>query len=74
MSLTEYTTGDKAIWNQGRIYEQQRIIKLLQSRTLNRNEKGVTIDLQYVKDGMYAFVNLTPQVTEELIDLIKGEN
>ena len=35
MGLTDYTFGDKAIWNAGRIYEQERIIKLLEAEQLH---------------------------------------
>jgi hypothetical protein len=52
---------------------EERIIKLLEERTLNKNEEGVTLDLQYVKDGLYGSVSLTPEITEKLIELIKGE-
>lgn len=31
MGLTDYTFGDKRIWQAGREYEQERIIKLLES-------------------------------------------
>lgn len=30
MGLTDYTFGDKRIWNAGREYEKERIIKLLE--------------------------------------------
>jgi len=36
MGLTEYTTGDKALWNSGREYERERIVKLLKKRLAER--------------------------------------
>lgn len=32
MGLTDYTFGDKRIWQAGREYEQERIIKLLEEQ------------------------------------------
>jgi hypothetical protein len=58
MSLTEYRVGDKAIWNAGREYEQERIIKLLKRLW----EKTQGTDLPAVV------------VLPEAIELIKGEN
>lgn len=44
MSLTEYRVGDKTIWNQGRIYEQARIIKLLE-QTLGYGDEDWDADV-----------------------------
>lgn len=37
VSLTEYRVGDKAIWNAGREYERERIIKLLDDLLVSLN-------------------------------------
>ena len=65
MSLTEYRVGDKAIWNQGRIYERERIIKLL--------EELDCLDYKtcrYPSNECIWCGNHKPEV----IALIKGEN
>ena len=67
------TEREKDLLKYGRSQERERIIKLLEERTINKNEKGLTVDLQYVKDGVYASISLTPEITELLIALIKGE-
>jgi hypothetical protein len=72
-NLGDYMDEMRVRFYDGIEVEQERIIKLLEERTLNKNEEGVTLDLQYVKDGLYGSVSLTPEITEKLIELIKGE-
>jgi hypothetical protein len=65
MSLNEYRIGDKAIWNAGREYEQERIIKLLQSKTI--------IYSVLTPDQLGEWEQMFNLMLGHTIELIKGE-
>lgn len=70
MGLTDYTFGDKRIWNAGREYEKERIIKLLEDSRERTNQRIQSEQLTGVdlaeRIGVYKTLG-------NAIALIKGE-
>jgi len=64
MGLTDYTFGDKRIWNAGREYEKERIIKLLEEL------KGPEIAHC---DDCRPYAERSANYLDAVIALIKGE-
>lgn len=66
MGLTDYSILDKRYFNSGREYEQERILKLLDTSRICTCEDDCITDI-----NIYAFVK--EELGVDLFELIKGE-